>query len=142
MWSGRCHDLELITVDLTEISDYSWFIGCGLGFLAFVALERRSPADRGDTMTHIRVINPNTSRGMTETIGRCARTAAAPSTVVTAVSPAMGPESIESHYDEALAVPGLLAETATDEADGYGAADEQAGRVRGASTEEVRRPAR
>ncbi|MFC8075470.1 NCS1 family nucleobase:cation symporter-1 [Streptomyces sp. NPDC057307] len=36
-------DLELTTMDLTEISDYSWFIGCGLGFLAFVALERRSP---------------------------------------------------------------------------------------------------
>lgn len=67
-------------------------------------------------MTRIRVINPNTSRGMTETIGRRARTVAAPSTVVTAVNPAMGPESIESHYDEALAVPGLLAEMANGEA--------------------------
>lgn len=66
--------------------------------------------------TRIRVINPNTSSGMTESIGRCARTAAAPSTVVTAVNPAMGPESIESHYDEALAVPGLLAEIAAGEA--------------------------
>lgn len=77
-------------------------------------------------MTRIRVINPNTSPGMTETIGRCARTAAAPSTVVTAVNPAMGPESVESHYDEALAVPGLLTEIASGEtaggahaADGY-----------------------
>ena len=69
-------------------------------------------------MTRIRVINPNTSQGMTDTIGRHARAAAAPSTVVTATGPAMGPESIESHYDEALAVPGLLAEIAAGEAAG------------------------
>jgi NCS1 family nucleobase:cation symporter-1 len=25
------------------ISDYSWFIGCGLGFVAFALLERRRP---------------------------------------------------------------------------------------------------
>ncbi|GAA2735141.1 NCS1 family nucleobase:cation symporter-1 [Actinocorallia aurantiaca] len=36
-------DLELTTVDVTWISDYSWFIGCGLGFLALLLLERRSP---------------------------------------------------------------------------------------------------
>lgn len=68
------------------------------------------------------MINPNTARAMTETIGRCARAVAAPSTAVTAVNPAMGPESIESHYDEALAVPGLLTEIAAGEAagtDGY-----------------------
>jgi allantoin racemase len=69
-------------------------------------------------MAHIRVINPNTARAMTESIGHCARAAAAPSTVVTAVNPAMGPESIESHYDEALAVPGLLSEIAAGEASG------------------------
>jgi len=74
------------------------------------------------TRVDLRVINPNTARAMTENIGRCARAVAAPSTVVTAVNPAMGPESIESHYDEALAVPGLLAEIAAGEAagaDGY-----------------------
>ncbi|MFC4592071.1 aspartate/glutamate racemase family protein [Sphaerisporangium corydalis] len=69
-------------------------------------------------MARIRVINPNTSRAMTESIGRCARAVAEPATVVTAVNPAMGPESIESHYDEALAVPGLLAEIAAGEAAG------------------------
>ncbi len=69
-------------------------------------------------MTHIKVINPNTARAMTETIGRCARAVAAPATAITAVSPAMGPASIESHYDEALAVPGLLAEIAAGERDG------------------------
>ncbi|WP_308113692.1 aspartate/glutamate racemase family protein [Kineosporia corallincola] len=58
----------------------------------------------------IRVINPNTTASMTASIGRAARTVAGPGTVVEAVNPATGPASIESHYDEALAVPGLLAE--------------------------------
>ena len=46
-------------------------------------------------------------RSMTEKVGDCARAVAAHGTLVQAVSPAMGPASIESH-DEALAVPGLL----------------------------------
>ncbi|MEV0614110.1 NCS1 family nucleobase:cation symporter-1 [Nonomuraea sp. NPDC050404] len=29
--------------DLTWLADYSWFIGCGLGFAAMVLLERRTP---------------------------------------------------------------------------------------------------
>ncbi|MEV4017435.1 aspartate/glutamate racemase family protein [Nonomuraea angiospora] len=66
----------------------------------------------------IKVINPNTALAMTESIGRCARAVASPDTVVTAVSPSMGPESIESHYDEALAVPGVLAEVSAGEHDG------------------------
>lgn len=57
---------------------------------------------------HIRVVNPNTTESMTETIGACARAVARPGTRVEAVTPAMGPASIESHYDEALAVPGVL----------------------------------
>ncbi|MDX6743981.1 NCS1 family nucleobase:cation symporter-1 [Actinocorallia sp. A-T 12471] len=36
-------DLDITTIDVTWISDYSWFIGCGLGFVALLALERRSP---------------------------------------------------------------------------------------------------
>ena len=47
-------------------------------------------------------------RSKTEKGGECARAVAAHGTLVQAVSPAMGPASIESHYDEALAVPGLL----------------------------------
>jgi allantoin racemase len=69
-------------------------------------------------MARIQVINPNTARAMTETIGRCSRAVAAPSTVITAVNPTMGPESIESHYDAALAVPGILTEIAAGERDG------------------------
>lgn len=74
-------------------------------------------------MTHIQVINPNTARAMTESIGQCARAAAALTTTITAVNPEMGPESIESHYDTALAVPGVLTEIGRAEAagqvDGY-----------------------
>ena len=61
---------------------------------------------------HIVVINPNTTASMTGLIGESARAVAAAGTVVTAVNPDMGPASIESHYDEALSVPGLLAEIA------------------------------
>ena len=70
----------------------------------------------------ITVLNPNTSWDMTGSIERSARAVAGPDTVVRAVCPAMGPASIESHYDEALAVPGLLAEIARGEqlgSDGY-----------------------
>lgn len=66
----------------------------------------------------IRVINPNTTWSMTRLIGDSARSVADPRVVVEAVSPSMGPASIESHYDEALAVPGILAEIARGETDG------------------------
>ncbi|MFC0037723.1 NCS1 family nucleobase:cation symporter-1 [Actinomadura rayongensis] len=36
-------DLDVTTFDVTWISDYSWFIGCGLGFVALAVLERRRP---------------------------------------------------------------------------------------------------
>ncbi|WP_406238234.1 aspartate/glutamate racemase family protein [Nocardia sp. NBC_01009] len=57
----------------------------------------------------IRVVNPNTTRAMTETIERCAKAVAGPGTRLDAVTSEMGPASIESHYDEALSIPGLLA---------------------------------
>ncbi len=60
-------------------------------------------------MTLIQVINPNTSRAMTDGIARTAREVAGPGYTVLAVTSPMGPASIESHYDEALAVPGVLA---------------------------------
>lgn len=66
----------------------------------------------------IKVINPNTTWTMTEKIGACARSVAAAGTVIDAVSPSMGPTSIESHYDEALSVPGVLEEIANGERDG------------------------
>lgn len=64
------------------------------------------------------VINPNTSAGMTRTVGEAARQVAAAGTEIVAVNPPMGPASIESHYDEALAVPGILHEIALGDAAG------------------------
>ena len=60
-------------------------------------------------MTRIWVINPNTTEAMTAAIERCARDVVAPGTSVTGVTSESGPASIESHYDEAMSVPGLLA---------------------------------
>lgn len=66
-------------------------------------------------MTHIQVINPNASRAMTDSIEVAAREAAGSGTVIRAVTPEMGPASIESHYDHALSVPGVLAAVAAGE---------------------------
>jgi allantoin racemase len=70
----------------------------------------------------IMVVNPNTTAAMTALIGASARAVAGPGVRVDAITSAMGPASIESHYDEALSVPGLLAAVAAGEAsdvDGY-----------------------
>jgi NCS1 family nucleobase:cation symporter-1 len=40
-------DLDVTTIDVTWIADYSWFIGCALGFTVFVLLERVSPRIAG-----------------------------------------------------------------------------------------------
>ncbi|MET9628864.1 aspartate/glutamate racemase family protein [Lentzea sp. NPDC006480] len=66
----------------------------------------------------IKVVNPNTSQEMTALVERSAKAVAGSDTSVYAVSPAMGPASIESHYDEALSVPGLLTEIAAGEVSG------------------------
>lgn len=58
----------------------------------------------------ILVVNPNSTASMTVRIGAAARSVAAPGTEILAVNPPSGPASIEGYYDEALAVPGLLAE--------------------------------
>jgi allantoin racemase len=64
----------------------------------------------------ILIVNPNTTASMTEAIGRAACGAASAGTEIIAVNPADGPVSIEGYYDEALSVPGLLAEIAKGEA--------------------------
>ena len=56
------------------------------------------------------VINPNTTASMTAKIGEAARAAATSGVEIRAVNPSFGPASIEGYYDEAFAVPGLLAE--------------------------------
>ncbi|MPW17215.1 Asp/Glu racemase [Paraburkholderia sp. CNPSo 3157] len=67
----------------------------------------------------IKLINPNTTQRMTEAMGRCARSVVSPGTELMAVSPTMGPPSIEGYYDEALATPGLLAEIEAGEREGF-----------------------
>lgn len=58
----------------------------------------------------IKLINPNTTQSMTQSIQDAARRAARPDTQVYSVSPQWGPESIECYVDEYLAVPGVLKE--------------------------------
>ncbi|GAA2521953.1 aspartate/glutamate racemase family protein [Winogradskya humida] len=69
----------------------------------------------------LRVINPNTTAAMTAKIEESARAVAGPGTRLDAVNPSMGPASIESHYDEALSVPGILTEIARGETEGVDA---------------------
>lgn len=69
-------------------------------------------------MTSIWVINPNTTASMTARIETCARSVCAPGTELTAVTSPFGPPSIESHYDEAMSVPGLLEVIRRGEAEG------------------------
>lgn len=66
----------------------------------------------------LRVINPNTTMSMTSHIGEAAREAVPPDVEIEAVSPSMGPVSIEGHYDEALAAVGVLDEVRRGEAEG------------------------
>lgn len=58
----------------------------------------------------IKIINPNTTQSMTESIENLARRVARSDTQVWAVTPASGPDSIECYVDEYLAVPGVLKE--------------------------------
>jgi allantoin racemase len=59
------------------------------------------------------VVNPNTTRSMTEKIGAAARAAASPGTEIVAVNPESGPPSIEGYFDEVFAIPGMIGEMRT-----------------------------
>jgi allantoin racemase len=73
------------------------------------------------TLMRIKVINPNTSLEMTASIAQIAAAHAHPETEVITTCSAVGPVSIESYYDEYLAIPHVLAEVQQDEAafDGF-----------------------
>lgn len=66
----------------------------------------------------IKVINPNTTLSMTDKIAAAARAAAAAGTEIIAVSPQMGPVSIEGWHDEAFATIGVIDEVRRGEAEG------------------------
>lgn len=70
---------------------------------------------------HIRVINPNTTQAMTDTIGTAAKAVAASGTRISATQPDSGPVSIESHFDEAVSVLGVLDEIRAGEREGVDA---------------------
>ncbi|WP_199203480.1 aspartate/glutamate racemase family protein [Mycobacterium sp. shizuoka-1] len=59
-------------------------------------------------MMRVWVINPNTTQAMTDKIADCARAVVGSQVTVTGVTSEIGPASIESYYDEALSVPGVL----------------------------------
>jgi allantoin racemase len=64
------------------------------------------------------VVNPNSTASMTAKIAAAARAAAAAGTTILARTSATGPDSIEGYFDEAMSLPGLLAEIAGGEAAG------------------------
>ncbi|WP_297197255.1 allantoin racemase [uncultured Pluralibacter sp.] len=66
----------------------------------------------------IQVINPNTSAAMTETIASAARAVASPGTTILASCPTQGVESIEGHFDEAIAAVGVLEQVRLGKAQG------------------------
>lgn len=66
----------------------------------------------------IGVVNPNTTESMTDKVAACARAVVGPGTEIVARTNRSGPPSIEGHYDEAMAVPGLLTEIAACESEG------------------------
>ncbi len=70
----------------------------------------------------IALINPNSTAGMTDKVRAAARRYAAAGTEIRATNPEHAPPSIEGHYDEVAALPGLLREVqkaAEWGADGY-----------------------
>lgn len=68
----------------------------------------------------IKVINPNTTPSMTETIAAAARTVASAGTEIIPVTSSSGAVSIEGHYDEAMSIVGLVdAINQGSEADAY-----------------------
>lgn len=69
----------------------------------------------------IQVINPNTSQAMTHKIGVAAQAIARAGTEIFACCPQDGPESIEGHFDEAIAAVGMLEEIRKGVAQGYDA---------------------
>ncbi len=71
----------------------------------------------------ITVINPNTTKEMTADIHEAALSVASPGTVITSVTPKIGPRSIESHHDHYAAAVGVMSEVhkavQADSADGF-----------------------
>lgn len=70
---------------------------------------------------HILLINPNSTRSMTDQAHESAQRVAHPETRISAVNPTSTPVSIEGYADEAMSVPAMLAEIRKGEAAGIDA---------------------
>jgi allantoin racemase len=66
----------------------------------------------------LKIINPNTTPHVTTGLAEAARRVASPGTEIVVATSGMGPVSIEGHYDEAMSLPGLLAEIRQGETEG------------------------
>ena len=66
----------------------------------------------------ILVVNPNSTQSMTDKIVEAARQVASPGTVIHGATAAGAPASIEGHCDEAMSLPGLMAQIREAEAKG------------------------
>ena len=69
----------------------------------------------------IKAINGNTFAPMTAALNAAAQKVCLPNTEIVTTQPGRGPESIQSYYDEALAIPGIVEEIllSKDEFDGF-----------------------
>ena len=66
------------------------------------------------------IINPNTTKKMTDNIEIVAKKVASNGTTIVSTNPKNGPESIEGYYDEVFCIPGLIEEVLSNsEADAY-----------------------
>ncbi|WP_380161427.1 aspartate/glutamate racemase family protein [Kineococcus sp. R86509] len=69
-------------------------------------------------MSHVRVLNPNTSVAMTEAVLAAARAVARPGTTVTATHSRRAPATVETHVDEVFGAAGILEQVEQGERDG------------------------
>lgn len=69
-------------------------------------------------MSRIWLINPNSTREMTQRIEACARAVAGTDTEITGITSQSGPPSIQSYRDSAMSVAGVLAAVADGERNG------------------------
>lgn len=70
--------------------------------------RRNYPFMMSSPLCRLKIINGNTCQPMTANIDASAQAVKFPHTEITTVQPRLGPESIESFYDEYLAIPGIL----------------------------------
>ncbi|WP_328292305.1 aspartate/glutamate racemase family protein [Kineococcus sp. NBC_00420] len=69
-------------------------------------------------MSHVRVLNPNTSVAMTEVVLAAARAVARPDTHVSATCSRRAPATVETHVDEVFGAAGILEQVERGERDG------------------------